>query len=156
IDSNIKLTIVSSGKYDKNIKELIVHHRLKKNIKLFFNIPHYDINKYYRQSSIVVVPSLWPEPLGMVGLEAMRNGIPVIATKVGGIPEWLNDGKTGFLIEPKNQKQIAEKVIILFKDKELMNRMSIEAKNKVKKFSIEKQVERLEEVYISTIEKYIN
>jgi glycosyltransferase involved in cell wall biosynthesis len=48
-------------------------------------------------SDVLVVPSLWPEPHGLVGLEALRAGVPIAAFAVGGIPEWLEDGKTGAL-----------------------------------------------------------
>ena len=49
------------------------------------------------QTDIVVVPSLWPEPFGLVGPEANRRGIPVVAYGTGGIPEWLEDGVNGCL-----------------------------------------------------------
>src|SRR5262249_14827019 len=48
--------------------------------------------RYYREAAVLAVPSLWPEPFGLVGLEAMSYGLPVVAFGVGGIPEWLEDG----------------------------------------------------------------
>ena len=48
-------------------------------------------------SHLLVVPSVWPEPFGLVGLEAARYGVPAVAFAVGGIPEWLHDGVTGHL-----------------------------------------------------------
>ena len=48
-------------------------------------------------SDVLVVPSLWPEPHGLAGLEALRAGVPIAAFAVGGIPEWLKDGETGAL-----------------------------------------------------------
>jgi glycosyltransferase involved in cell wall biosynthesis len=51
-------------------------------------------------ASVVAVPSRWPEPFGIVGLEAMAHRRPVVAFRVGGIPDWLDDGVTGFAIEP--------------------------------------------------------
>lgn len=49
------------------------------------------------ESDLLVVPSLWPEPFGLVGVEALQRGVPVVAFAVGGIPEWLEDGSTGIL-----------------------------------------------------------
>src|SRR3984957_11050707 len=54
--------------------------------------------RFYEMSDAVIVPSVWPEPFGLVGIEAMSHGLPVIASKTGGIPEWLNDGQTGLLV----------------------------------------------------------
>lgn len=61
----------------------------------------------YREAAVVVVPSRWPEPFGIVGLEAMALGRPVVAFGVGGIPDWLTDGEGGFLIEPESVDQLA-------------------------------------------------
>ena len=46
-------------------------------------------------TDVVVMPSLWPEPFGLVGPEANRHGVPVVAFATGGIPEWLHDGVNG-------------------------------------------------------------
>ena len=46
---------------------------------------------------VLVLPSLWPEPFGLVGSEAARHGVPVVAFAVGGITEWLTDGVNGYL-----------------------------------------------------------
>lgn len=54
----------------------------------------------YTEAALVVVPSRWPEPFGLVGLEAMAFGRPVVAFASGGIPEWLDDGVTGYLVRP--------------------------------------------------------
>ena len=52
-------------------------------------------------ADLLLVPSLWPEPFGMVGVEAARRGVPSVAFAVGGIPEWLIDGATGTLVAPR-------------------------------------------------------
>jgi glycosyltransferase involved in cell wall biosynthesis len=52
-------------------------------------------------AGLLVVPSLWPEPFGLVGYEAAAHGVPVAAFRVGGVPEWLIDGVTGHLADPR-------------------------------------------------------
>ncbi len=64
----------------------------------------------YRKADAVVVPSLWPEPFGLVGLEAMSYGKPVVAFDVGGIGEWLDDGRTGFLVPPHDLAAFARRI----------------------------------------------
>jgi glycosyltransferase involved in cell wall biosynthesis len=59
-----------------------------------------ELESFYIDTDVVVVPSIWPEPFGIVGLEAMRHARPVIASAIGGIPDWLTDGRTGLLVAP--------------------------------------------------------
>lgn len=65
-------------------------------------------------ASVVAVPSRWPEPFGIVGLEAMAHRRPVVAFRVGGIPDWLDDGVTGFAIEPFDTRAFASRIEWLF------------------------------------------
>ncbi len=72
---------------------------------------------------MVVVPSLWPEPLGMVGLEALTYGRPVVGSRVGGIAEWLIDNETGLEVTPGYVGQLADRINLLFEDRELAARL---------------------------------
>ncbi|MCP8309297.1 MAG: glycosyltransferase family 4 protein [archaeon] len=80
------------------------------------------------KSSIIVVPSLWPEPFGRVIIEAMACGKPVVAYASGGIPEIIEDGKTGFLVERGNIKDLYNKVTFLLKNQELAKEMGAKAR----------------------------
>lgn len=59
-----------------------------------------DLPALLREASIVAVPSVWPEPFGLVGLDAAGQGVAAVAFDVGGIREWLEDGRTGRLVPP--------------------------------------------------------
>jgi len=65
------------------------------------------------QTTVFVFPSLWPETLGIVGLEALSRGVPVVASDVGGVREWLRDGENGILVQPKSARQIRDAVLEL-------------------------------------------
>jgi glycosyltransferase involved in cell wall biosynthesis len=58
-----------------------------------------ELDAQYAAARAVVVPSVWPEPFGLVGIEAMARGRPVVGVDRGGIPEWLEHGETGFLAD---------------------------------------------------------
>ena len=69
-----------------------------------------DLNKILSRIDVGIVPSLWEEIFGIVGIEFLQARIPVIASRIGGIPEWLKDGSNGFLVEPGNPEELAEKM----------------------------------------------
>jgi glycosyltransferase involved in cell wall biosynthesis len=73
-----------------------------------------------RQADLLVVPSLWPEPFGLVGLEAASLGIPAVAYAVGGIPDWLIPGETGELAsgDPPTVEGLAESIVRALRDQE--------------------------------------
>lgn len=74
------------------------------------------IAEFYRRARFLVVPSVWYETFGLVAVEAMSHGIPVIASKIGGLQEIVRDGETGFHFEPGNAEDLAEKMRILWND----------------------------------------
>lgn len=75
-------------------------------------------DRWLRRARIVVVPSVWPEPFGIVGLEAMAAGKPVVAYDSGGIGSWLVDGETGILVPSGDREALARQVSRLLTDRE--------------------------------------
>lgn len=102
----------------------------------------------YLQSDLVVVPSIWPEPFGLVGIEAMSYAKPVVAFRVGGIPEWLEDGVTGHLIEPYDLRAMASKIDDLLERPERAQEMGRQGRRRVEAlFSKAAYVTALMEIY---------
>ena len=114
-------------------------------------IPNEKVPQYMAAADVFVSSSLY-EGFPNVVLEAMVAGLPVIASKVGGLPEIIKDGENGFLVEPKNPELITEKVLLLLGDEELRKRISRNNRKKAKGYSWESVVERLEEVYRSLLD----
>jgi glycosyltransferase involved in cell wall biosynthesis len=81
------------------------------------------MQEYYEKCLLAVVPSVWDEPFGIVGLEAMYCQKPVIAFKVGGIPDWLKDEINGFLVNRKDVRALADKISYLFHHREITRQM---------------------------------
>ena len=73
-------------------------------------IPYSEMPNLYRRARTIVVPTMWPEPFGLVALESMACGVPVVAHAIGGLSELVLDGKTGFLVTPGDRKSIENKV----------------------------------------------
>src|SRR3989338_4168064 len=93
-----------------------------------------DLPRFYQEGDICVVPSIWPEPFGITAVEAMSCGVPVIASRIGGLQGIVEDGVTGFLFEQGNSKELARKLRILISEREIRNYMGKKARERVEKF----------------------
>ena len=91
-------TIVGAGNQLDECKSLAVELGIAERVRFTGWVDHAALETYYANARMVVVPSRWPEPFGMVGIEAMARGRPVIAFDSGGISDWLQDGATGLLV----------------------------------------------------------
>lgn len=101
---------------------------------------------YYSAAEMCILPSRY-ESFGLVTLEAMACGTPVIASRVGGIPEVVEDGKTGFLITPGDEKEIADRIDCLLRDERLRNFMVSQARKRARKFSWKSVADKVSSVY---------
>lgn len=98
-----------------------------------------ELAQHFREADLFVYPSLWNELFGMSIAEAMASGIPVVASRVAGIPEAVEDGKTGFLVEPGNPSALAKAILQLLSDANLRDSMAKAARKRVvENFSWEK------------------
>lgn len=87
----------------------------------------------YQEAAVVAMPSRWPEPFGIAGLEALAYERPVVAFAVGGIPEWLDDGETGFLVPPYDLEMFAERLQRVLDNPSLGARMGARGRERVRK-----------------------
>ncbi len=85
----------------------------------------------YTGAGVVVVPSVWPEPFGLVGIEAMAYGKPVVAYRGGAIPEWLDDGSTGYAVATGDVDELARRLDELLANPGLRARMGCAARHRV-------------------------
>jgi glycosyltransferase involved in cell wall biosynthesis len=148
------LTIIGDGRDKTDLLNLTKKLQLEKYIQFIGWVEHKDIHTYYKKTSIVVIPSVWPENFPTVCNEAMSIGRPVIGTNVGGIPEIIDDGVNGYIVEPENPEQIAQNVIKLFLEENLLKGLGRNARKKAEEFSIERHLENLEKVYEEIMNKY--
>ena len=99
-------------------------------------------------ASVVVVPSLWPEPFGLVGIEALAAGRPVVASATGGIADWLKDGVNGLLVEPGDAPALARALDELLADPERQSAMGAAGRDSVaRRFTPETHIAALLDGY---------
>lgn len=96
-------------------------------VRVLGSVPQSDLFALYRAADVIVVPSIWPEPLSRVLLEAMALGRPVVATDSGGSPEAVEHGVTGTIVPRGDAKALADAIATLVNDPALRARMGAAA-----------------------------
>lgn len=133
---DVNLVVLGDGPLRKSIEEGL------KNLLFRGKVSHEKVKDYYKASEILIVPSLWHEPFGRVVVEGQLNSTLVIASSVGGIPELIEDGSTGRLVDFRNPKELVESMYDLIKSENKVKRtdggeeISKKAKKKFDKIRI--------------------
>ena len=142
LDINATLVIAGKGKkdYEQKLKSL-AHH---KNITFLGYVKSSD---FYPLIDVLVVPSLWEEPLGMVAIEGLANNLPVIANNSGGLKETVIDGKNGILCYASTPDSLGDAIKRLYHDVDLYNKLAALARPSVSEIlSRERMIEQYRSV----------
>jgi glycosyltransferase involved in cell wall biosynthesis len=143
---DIYLLIAGSGPQETRLKELVLDLGLDDNVSFLGFIRGDEKFSYMKAAKILVFPSFW-EALPIAVLEGMACGKAVVASDVGGIPFLIEDGINGYLVEPGNAQNLAEKIILLLENDETLMNMGKENLNKVQKFRWEKIAAETYKIY---------
>lgn len=133
---NIILYVAGKGEEEAALIKIVEDLGLENYVK-FLGFISEDKHLYYNSADVFILPSR-NESFGIVLLEAMACGTPVIASNVGGIPDIVKHGKNGLLFESENVDDLTRKIILLLKDKTLRHEMSMKGLETAKSFSWEK------------------
>jgi glycosyltransferase involved in cell wall biosynthesis len=117
------------------------------NVHVLQNGPHTAVMNAWRRCVFGLVPSTCLESFGIVALEAMAMGRPVVASRVGGLPDVVVDGQTGLLVPPDDWRALRQAMQLLLDDPLLRERMGVLAKQRATTFQAKTVVPRIEEVY---------
>ena len=110
---------------------------------------------YFKAADIFCLPSTtMAESFGIVNLEAMASGIPIVASNLGGIPDIVKHGVNGLLAEPGNDQNLADALSYLLKNEKLRNKMGITGKEFVKEYSWQKITKETDLLYKSILENW--
>jgi len=143
---NIEINLYGDGNLEE-FEKLIVDKNLQEKIKIRGWISGVEKDEVLKNSDIFLLPS-YNEGLPMSILEAMAFGLPTISTPVGGIPEAVEDGVNGFIVQPGDYVTLAEKIDLLANDKPLREQMGQEGYKMAKeKFDINIIINKLQDIY---------
>ncbi|MBI3815024.1 MAG: glycosyltransferase family 4 protein [Nitrospinae bacterium] len=155
LEIDYKLIIAGDGYYLPEIKKKASRLGVLNRIELKGWLKENELNDYYDRAAVLVFPSLWPEPFGMAGIEAMAHGTPVVAFNTGAVSEWLIDRETGFLVKPGDVLKMRERIELLLRNEKLAHDMGIAGRDLAEKqFSIEKHIKDLTIATSEAIKRY--
>lgn len=120
---------------------------LPPNVTVLHNWPHEAVLEAFHRSMIALAPSVWAEPFGLVVVEAMAAGRPVVASRTGGLVDLVVDGETGLLVTPGDPEALRQAMQHLIDRPELRVRMGEASSRRVARFQASAVLPRIEQVY---------
>jgi len=147
----INFRIAGSGSDEYRLKKYVINHNLK-NVRFLEYLDSEKLKKEISSSLFCVVPSLWYENMPYSVLEAFALGKPVIASRIGGIPEIVDDGINGILFKPGNVMELTRAIQKLYSNPKLSRKMGIKARLMIEeKFNPEIHYQKLMKIYKKAI-----
>jgi len=143
---DIRLDIVGDGPALKSLKSLTQKLEAEKNIRFLGYKEPFELNNIYKEHDIFITAST-VETQGVVILEAMASGLPVIGVKKLAIPDLVKNDVNGFVVKPFNEREMAEKIGVLYKDSKLREDFGKNSAELIKEHDVKKVIEKLEKIY---------
>lgn len=141
-------TILGDGHHRSYCEALSRRLGLSDRVQFRGYVPQSELTGIYEEATMAVVSSVWPEPFGATGLEAMRCGLPVVAFDAGGIGDWLQDGVNGFLVPWMDCAQYARRIDTLLADKALARKLGGQGRRiAAETFGFDDYLDGLEELF---------
>ncbi len=148
-EPRLKLLIVGDGEARAELENFAVEQGLT--CAIILAGAREDVPRLLRAMDVFALPSLSEGMPGAI-LEAMAASLPVVATKVGATPELVTDGETGFLVAPRADEEMAERLSLLLADRELARKLGAAGRQLVQRdYSLEVMLQRYEELYLSSV-----
>lgn len=148
-----RLVVIGDGPLNRRLRALAESLGIGRRIAFLGARPHVQVLGWLRKAAMLVLPSVQTasgrvEGLGMVALEAAASGVPVIGSDQGGIPEAVVDGRTGYLVPPRDAEALGRRISELLDDPAARHRMGIEGRAHVERhFDIRVRTQALENLY---------
>ncbi len=151
-EENIKLDIVGTGPYLDELKVLIAKLKLEEKVLCHGRVDDDELSKLFAVADVYLMPTTRQEGLPLTILEAMANGLPVIASDIGGISQVIKDRGDGLLVKPGDVSELINAIKVLKNDEGMRLELSNAARKKIEdKYSKERMVEETLAVFSSVI-----
>ncbi len=148
-----RLALIGSGAEYTEIKKLTKELAMEKSVMFVGHLPFEKVLKFLDEKGFAtVVPSLWEEAFGRVVVESMAMGVPVIASRMGGMKELISEKQNGLLVNPSDEASLLKAMIELIIDRDCYKRISSNSLQYVHSFSVPK----ISSEYLATFERIAN
>jgi glycosyltransferase involved in cell wall biosynthesis len=150
--SNYHLSIIGQGPNEEIYRNMIEYFELKDRVSIIGHVDHSDMPDIYARTDALVLPSIWGENQPVCIMEAMASEVTVVASRIGGIPELIDDGVSGLLCEAGNAAEFAAAIDRLLCDPLLGSGMAGEGRRFAESISIGRQIDMMIDVYDESIQ----
>jgi glycosyltransferase involved in cell wall biosynthesis len=140
----VPLVVIGTRRHD-------TPHDVPAGVTVFRDVPHAQVMRAWAHCGVAVVPSVCQESFGMVAIEAMACGRPVVASDIGGLSDIVVDGKTGLLVPPGEVGMLRHALRTLLADSSLRARMGEAARARARLYTASAVVTRIEDVYMELV-----
>ena len=148
---NLRLLVVGPGKPDRDSYRIMSERNLQ-DVVLVGGVSDEDRTRFYQSADIYCSPATGGESFGIVLLEAMAAGKPIVATAIEGYTSLITHGQEGLLAPPKDEKSLAGAIEVLMKDPELRKRLAANGRRKADEYRWERVARRVMDYYIANLE----
>jgi glycosyltransferase involved in cell wall biosynthesis len=145
LDVTIPLVLVGLRRHD-------TPRHYPKGVIVVENVPHDDVVNAWTHCAVAVVPSVWPEPFGLVAMEAMAAARPVIASAIGGLADIVEDGVTGVLVQPGDPLALRASILQLLADPRRREAMGLAGRERAASYSAASVLPQIERVYQEVVD----
>lgn len=146
-----RLIVVGPGNLDDESQRIMGSRNIQ-DVVFVGNVPYAELPRYYKTAHIFCAPATGKESFGIVLLEAMAAGKPIVGSKIEGFSSVMTHGQEGLLVAPKNSEQLARAIATLVKDQEMRIKMGEVGKQRAYDFRWESVAGRVMEYYNSFLE----
>jgi len=145
LDIRLSLAGSSFTQFESNLRNLVDQAGLAGYVSFLGWVPPVDMPKLLLKFDVLLLPSIWQEPLSRILLEGMISGLAVVATNTGGTPEILMDSENGLLCEPNDPEDLARKIALLVDDPALRVQLAQGGRRTIiEKFTLSRMLDEIE------------
>jgi hypothetical protein len=151
-DPEVRLTIVGGGSLASVLASRAEGLRLENTVTFLSHVPRTELGRFYATATACVLPSIWSENSPLVAYECLAAGMPMIASRIGGIPELVEDGEAGFTFTPRDSRDLAAKALrLLALPQSELTRMSSAMRARAEDFRMPVHLDRICELYAEVL-----